>query len=1124
MQQQRQLWLKSFIVGFVVTLALTLLIAGGAAMAYADLAQHLPAPEQLANKVATNFISSKIYDRHGTLLNETFDPNMGRRDVVPLKEISPYLIAATLATEDANFYQHPGFDPQGIARAVWQVVRHKSVVSGGSTITQQLVKNVLLSPKRNLQRKLKEIVLATEINRRYSKETILEIYLNEISYGNQSYGIETAAHTYFNKKAADLTLAEAALLAGLPQAPSLYDPYTNPKAAKARQKTVLALMVRHGYLTQAEADAAAAEKLSFVQPTYSFKAPHFVLYVRQMLEKDPDIGPELLMRGGLQIYTTLDWSWQQKADAIAKEHIAKLAGHNVNNAALIAVRPQTGEILTMLGSVDFKNADIDGQINMAIVPRQPGSSIKPITYLTNFARKKDYWTPATPILDVKTEFPDGAGRPPYVPINYDRKEHGIVSARAALANSYNIPAVKALQHIGLPAFLDMARKMGITTLTRPDYGLSLTLGGGEVPLIEMVGAFATLANNGVYQKPVPIQCIRDKTGKLVKVYVAHPTIPACTEKGSKPAVSWLGRVDMASKPLRVVAPQYVYLITSILSDNQARMPAFGPHSPLYLGPEHPAAAKTGTTNDFRDNWTLGYTPNLVVGVWVGNADYSTMKHVSGVSGAGPIWRDFMLTALKGQPTVDFAVPVDSHGAPLVVQKPICPPSDVEAGKSCPESKLEWFAVDHLPPAPEKSWYHKVLLDKVSGKLATDHCPDGLREEKTLLLAPPDFQTWLLAHDLATHPDAKPFPICGWLHAHKVQIVSELPTEKSNGCFPPEVTLSAPAENAEVGGLVTLQGSVHVPYFVSYRIEYGVSHNPGAYGRVAGPFTHPVQNGVLGIWDPRNLPDGPYTLRLVATDKAGNEYEAKAHITLNHFLATPTVTVTPTATPTVEETPTSTATSTATPTVAVKVLPTSTPTTTPVPTATTVPAEATISSPAAGALLNGPLEVRGQAWAPAFDRYELRVAPQTGNVWTTLFTSQKPVTGGTLAQIDPSVLSDGAYRLQLAVYVSNMPAPAAISEVPVIVDHTPPTVTWVSPTDSATITAGKTLITAKAVDPAGVAQVRFRVDGTEIGTVVQAPYQVGWIATAGKHTLAVLALDTAGNWSVAQEIHVQVTAQ
>ncbi|MCX7669130.1 MAG: transglycosylase domain-containing protein, partial [Anaerolineae bacterium] len=453
-----------------------------------------------------------IYDRAGNLLNEVADPNYGRRTAVSLAAISPYLKAATIATEDPNFYEHPGVDPIGIARALYYAIRYHDLEStpGGSTITQQLVKLTFLSAERTLARKIKEAILAAEITRRYPKDKVLEIYLNEIYYGNLAYGIEAAAETYFGKRAADLTLAEAALLAGLPQAPAYYDPYTRlwnadgtPGPVKRRQGAVLSLMVRHGAITPAQADAAWQEPLVLkpLRQTYTSRHPHFVQYVRSQVEKT--LGPELLAKGGLRIHTTLDPTIQIIAEEEITKQVKALAPQAASNAALVAIRPDTGEILAMVGSADFYNEQISGQINMALSPRQPGSAIKPFTYLAAFempaavdpdpAAPKSpqisaieppgYWTPATAIMDIRTEFPDGA-RPPYVPTNYDDKEHGLVSVRSALANSYNIPAVKALEHVGIERLKEMARRVGITTLTRPDYGLSLTLGGGEVTLLE----------------------------------------------------------------------------------------------------------------------------------------------------------------------------------------------------------------------------------------------------------------------------------------------------------------------------------------------------------------------------------------------------------------------------------------------------------------------------------------------------------------------------------------------------------------------------------------------------------------------------------------------------------------
>ena len=617
-------------------LAFGLLIVGGALVAYASIARDLPPPEELQQR-ASHFASTIIYDRQGGVINEMADPNFGRRTVVPLDRISPNLVAATIATEDPNFYQHAGVDPVGIARAIYHAIREQNLSGpGGSTITQQLVKLTFLSAERSLSRKVKEAILAAEITRRYSKETILQIYLNEINYGNLTYGIEAAAETYFGKSAADLTLAQAALLAGLPQAPSYYDPYTRlwkadgaPGPVKERQGIVLSLMVKHGAITPAQADAAWLEPLQLkpLQQTIQSKYPHFVQYARSQVEKT--LGPELLAKGGLRIYTTLDARLQEIAQEEAAKQVKALAGQNAGNAALVALQPKTGEVLAMVGSADFFDEKIGGQINMAVSPRQPGSAIKPFTYLAAFEMPASvdvnvtaktgsqisaieppgYWTAATALMDVRTEFPDGAN-PPYAPTNYDEKEHGLVSVRSALANSYNIPAVKALEHTGLDRLKQMAARVGITTLTRPDYGLALTLGGGEVTLLELTGAYAALANGGTRAAVSPIACVLDPDGRLIWRGSGADAIPTCMAAATRGAA--IAVTPAPAQP--VLNPQHAFLITSILGDQEARRPMFGANAGLLILPDRPSAAKTGTSNDYRDAWTLGYTPDLAVGV------------------------------------------------------------------------------------------------------------------------------------------------------------------------------------------------------------------------------------------------------------------------------------------------------------------------------------------------------------------------------------------------------------------------------------------------------------------------------------------------------------------------------
>ena len=666
--------LRPLLITILILGALTLLVLGVLAVGYVRIAAILPPPDELVDR-ANTFKTTIIYDREGNVIYEVFPQNAGRRTLVPLADISPHLINATLAVEDPNFYRHPGVDPVGIARAIYYILREDTVGPGGSTLVQQLVKLTYLSGERTLARKIKEAVLAIEINRRYPKDTILEIYLNHIFYGNLAYGIETAAQTYFGKPASELTLAEASLLAGIPQRPGDYDPYTQWEAARARQADVLRLMVEHGFITPAEAtrawrafDGKSPEEI-LAPRRADFRYPHFVLMVRQELEAT--YGPEVVTRGGLRVYTTLDPKLQAAAEQAVREGIQRLAKRkaHASNAALVALDPNTGEVLALVGSADYNNQAIDGQVNMAIAPRQTGSVIKPLDYLATFEMSEDYWTPATIILDEPTEFPNGPGRPPYRPRNYDGKFHGPVSVRSALANSYNIPAVKALQHAGIPALKGLAQRLGISTLTRDDYGLSLALGSGEVSLLEMTNAFAAFANGGQRLEPHLILRVETQDGDLL--------------------------AD-ASQPYRVQAiePAHAFLITSILSDRVARRPAFGQASRWLELPDRPVAAKTGTTNDVRDGWTIGYTPQIVAGVWVGNTDNSPMKGVSGVSSAAPIWRQFMIEAHKGLPVRPFQRPPD------VIQLEVCADTGTLPFPECENTRLEYFKADQPPPSPE----------------------------------------------------------------------------------------------------------------------------------------------------------------------------------------------------------------------------------------------------------------------------------------------------------------------------------------------------------------------------------------------------------------------------------------
>ena len=694
--------LRVFVIALFAIVGLALIGGSIALYQYYAIARTLPSVSDLRER-ASQFETTRILDRNGNVLYEIIDPNAGRRTYVPLDRISPYVVAATIATEDKDFYSHPGFDPWAITRALWENYRTEGQGGGASTITQQLARNLLLSPEERVQRtytrKAREIILAAEITRRYTKDEILELYLNENYYGNLAYGIEAAAETYFGKTADQLTLAEGSFLAGLPQSPSIYDIYTNPEDTLTRHQQVLVLMFQVSSergcipvsnsddpvcVTPPDATNAANEikTYPFRPPNIEIRYPHWVTYVRGQLEEMYD--PQTIYRSGFTIYTTLDPNLQDTAQRIVTEQVAALIDKNAHNGALVAIKPSTGEILAMVGSADFYNDAIDGQVNMATSPtRQPGSSIKPINYVAAFEKG---WTPATLIWDVPSEFPPSGDpndpREPYRPINYDEKFHGPVTVRTALSNSFNVPAVKTLQFVGIhdnpdtpekEGMIGMAERLGITSLTRPDYGLSLTLGGGDVSLIEMTGAFSVFANGGRRVPSVAILKIVDHTGEVVYEYQPQP--------GEQ-----------------VIRAEHAYLINSILSDNEARSWMFGPNSALNLS--FPVAAKTGTTNDFRDNWTLGYTPDLVAGVWVGNADYTPMVNTSGLSGAAPIWSQFMETAVpyvSGGNLKPFSRPPGSwtkSSVPLQVRNP-----PTGAGNSA----MKFSLPTSRPYPPEKTY-------------------------------------------------------------------------------------------------------------------------------------------------------------------------------------------------------------------------------------------------------------------------------------------------------------------------------------------------------------------------------------------------------------------------------------
>lgn len=630
-----------------------------------------------------SFETTRILDRDGELLWEIFGE--GKRTRVSLDNIPESLRQATIAVEDDTFYENIGLDAPSLLAALVYNLRNPDVRPvGGSTITQQIVRHIAFDYEErtavSYDRKAREVILAWLMNRRYSKDEILELYLNEIYYGNLAYGVEAAAQTYFGKSAEALTLSESSLLAALPQGPVDLDPLTNLEGARQRQWLVLNLMVEEGFITRQQAEDAYLQELTFAPQEVSLSAPHFAVYVRQLLEEQ--FGAEVVANGGLRVTTTLDLDYQRLAEDQAQQHVANVGPeHNLTNAALVAMRPQTGEILAMLGSVDYHDETIDGNVNVTLTPQQPGSAIKPLTYAAALSPLPGggdpQWTLGDILWDVPVDYPQTDGGI-YSPQNYSRTFHGPLRMRQALANSYNVPAVLVLQDIGVPRFLEVAGALGIRSLVQDpaQYGLSLTLGGGEVTPLELTSVYATLANGGGRVPPASILKVERTNGDVLYEY----TPPAAEQ---------------------VLDPRVAFLISDILDDDDARAPAMGRDNPLAL--PFPAAAKTGTTNDFRDNWTVGYTTDLVVGVWTGNTDNSEMIDISGLTGAAPLWSDYMqgvyasdtLRGVLGQgPSAGFSAPQGLERRRLCILTSVA-----EGATDCEMGPEEWFLEDETPQAP-----------------------------------------------------------------------------------------------------------------------------------------------------------------------------------------------------------------------------------------------------------------------------------------------------------------------------------------------------------------------------------------------------------------------------------------
>lgn len=836
----------------IAAIASILLFSAAATAALAWFIKDLPSPSKLNR---SEEISSIFYDRNGKILFELFK----NKNIIPVKlsNISPDLINATLAIEDAEFYKHRGVSEKGILRALYNtLIRGRK--QGGSTITQQLIKNSLLTPERTVSRKIKEVILAFEVERRYSKDEILEMYLNSAPYGGVFWGIESASRGYFGKSAKDLNLVEAAVLAGLPQRPSYYSPFIGrDNAWKSRTKAVLRRMREEGYIDKKQEQQAVKQldQLKFQKSQLAIKAPHFVFYVKDMLEQQYGKG---VFQKGIKVRTTLDLELYEKTQEIVKGEIESLEKYKVGNGAAVILDSQTGEILSMVGSYDFNNPEY-GKFNAAISLRQPGSSIKPINYALALERGM---TPATVFMDVKTSFYIDENKE-YTPANYDDKYRGPMQLRFALGNSINTIAVKILALNGLENFLKKAYDMGLTTLepTKENlkrFGLSITLGGGEVRLLEITSAYSVFARGGERIDPQAILEIRDFKNKII-----------------------FKKKDPVKK--RVLSKEVSFLISHILSDNNARIIAFGPNSLLRI-PGKTTAVKTGTTNDLRDNWTIGFTKDITVGVWVGNNDNSPMNRriVSGITGASPIWNKIMKYALNNgfedgiidKPENVEALEIDAYLGGL--------PKEGQPTRS------EYF-IKGTEPQDISPFYKKLKISKTTGKLANEYeIRTGNYEEKEFIviteqdpLSKDGRNRWQEAIDK-------------WIQENgddNMKPPKEISDTKPEGII---LNIKQPKDKQKVSNTIDIKGSVISDKKIS---KISIFVNDSKVSTISNPKNN--------FQETISLSDGVYTLRIKAQDEEGKTAEQSIRIGVNQPWTEPTKAPTPTPTPTPTPSPTAT---------------------------------------------------------------------------------------------------------------------------------------------------------------------------------------------------------------------------
>ncbi len=909
-------WLQ-VLLGAVGLGVIALAVAGGAGYGvYRSYANSLQPPDQVIAQQPSG--GAQIFDRHGNLLYEYVDDRSGLRSPVKLEDISPYLIAATISTEDASFWANPGVNTRGLIRAGLEFAHLRSAdagsTTGGSSITQQLVKNVYIPAderyQRSAKRKLKETVYALELSRQYSKNQILEWYLNQIPYGGLYNGVEAASEGYFGKHAKDLTLPEAAMLAGIPASPSQYDPASHPEAATNRRNEVLRLMRTRERtevddngqkipasrfqiddsggkldITDTAFYVSTLTPLNIVARRFPVQAPHWVFdQIQPQLEHD--YGQEALYRGGLRVTTTLDLDLQKKGQDAIENWISQFEdSSDAHNGAIVSIDPRTSEVLVYVGSRDYFNTDIEGENDNASSLNSPGSTLKPFTYTAAFERLG--WGPGTEILDTPVSFPDQDGKT-FTPRNPSGDFHGVISAHDALGNSLNIPAVKVAESVGIDNVAAEYKKFGITGLDGRGFGPSITVGGIDVKLIDVTYAYTVLANNGI-MRGVPTRLQLDAGNRKLDPV----TILQVTRQDGTVLYPTTEDHRVKVQEEQVVAPQVAYQTNSILTDPSAFCITYGCGA-LSIG--RAWGVKTGTSEPFEDTktligetWTYGYTPDLVTGVWAGNADNSPVHNITSTSISYRAVRDFMIAALADTPVTEFTRP------PGLSEIDTCTPSGLKAGPTCGRRVKNLIPDDSPVTKKEDDWWRTVKVDIRNGLLATELTPPQFVQQRTGLNVPPEALGQCGEHDPGTY--------C-WLIDWGRYLNAAAPTDKSNGQAPD--VIASPHDRDRVSGNVAISGQADTADFAAYRVEYGAGGQDAAHPVLAWNLISRSEtrqpNGGLALWNTSGLPDGSYTIRLVLETTDHGELSTFVVVTIGNGagggVATPRASPAPRATPTV----------------------------------------------------------------------------------------------------------------------------------------------------------------------------------------------------------------------------------